>query len=133
MDRSPQRTVLSLDYRPVVDQLRHNMESIATRQGQHFDLAPVLEHIGLLAPILERSMNSRSALDGDTSSTARLNMALRQTGRPLIPVDYSKSGKFDHELAVPNQAILGLQPAVARSSMDSGEWSIPVPSHPSGA
>lgn len=110
--------VLPLNYRPVVEQLRHNIEGIASRAGSHFDLESVVQEIDALAASLTRLHEVLSSGDDDASSIERINEALMQIGRSLIPVDYSQSGEFDHDLAVPTQPIPGLQPAASLSSMD---------------
>ena len=110
--------ILPLDYRPVVGQLRRNIEAIASRAGEHLDLESVFTEINGLAAALDR-FSERIASDGDdTTLTERMNAALMQIGRALIPVDYSKSGEFDHDLAVPTQPIPGLQAATTLPDMD---------------
>ena len=42
-----------------------------------------------------------------------VNRCLMELGRTLIPVNYTRSGQFDQDLAVPTQPVPGLQ-AVAR-------------------
>ncbi len=59
---------------------------------------------------------------GDEASDeqiAALNRGLMQIGRALIPVDYTRTGQFDHDLAVPTQPLPALQPAILLASMDS--------------
>ncbi|HVB09299.1 MAG TPA: M28 family peptidase [Bacillota bacterium] len=89
---------LPFDYEPVAAELEAAMQSIAA----NFDLAAAFAALA----------GFREALKGlPTLPPAAYNRALVGVGRALIPVNYARSGLFDHDLAVPTAVLPGLQAA----------------------
>ena len=115
--------VLPFDYRPVVADLRSAVRELQAACPGHFDLSPLAEQLeGLEAEV--GSLADRAAAarrDGtDEQSAARINGGLIALGRELIPVDYTRAGPFDHDLAVPTSPLPGLQPARRLGQMTPG-------------
>ncbi|MGA7670148.1 MAG: M28 family peptidase [Nitrolancea sp.] len=113
--------ILPYRYAEVVVDLRAVTNGIQEKAGTNFDLAPVAEQIETLAKAIDELDRRVSALGEDTSDEQRaaLNRGLMQIGRALIPVDYTRTGQFDHDLAVPTQPLPALQPAVLLAGMDA--------------
>jgi hypothetical protein len=113
--------ILPFRYANVVDDLRAVTNGIQEKAGQHLDLAPVLEQIDALASAvdaLDRRIDELNRDSAGDQQIATLNHALMAIGRSLIPVDYTRTGMFDHDLAVPTQPMPALQPAVLLAGMD---------------
>jgi hypothetical protein len=112
--------VLPFSYSAVVDDLNAVTSAIQEKAGQHFDLTPVLEQIARLRTAVDALDASLETLRGsDTSDLQSVaNRGLMKIARNLIPVDYTNTGQFDHDLAVPTQPIPALQPAAGLAALD---------------
>ncbi len=89
---------LPLDYGAVAAELEAAMQSIAA----HFDMSAALAALAGFRQALARLPEL---------SPAAHNRALMGVGRALVPVNYARSGLFDHDLAVPTAVLPGLQAA----------------------
>ncbi|HEX5163781.1 MAG TPA: M28 family peptidase [Thermomicrobiales bacterium] len=108
-------SILPLDYSAVLDELRQNLAGLAaTSRG--FELAPVHAQISALASALDRLRDAGSR--AGEGGAAVINDALMAVGRALIPVDYTASGMFDHDLAVPTRPLPGLAAATRLAELD---------------
>lgn len=104
---------LPLDYRPVVADLRQNIEAIAAKASSHLDLAPALAGVDGLSAALNRLNEQAGDLDD-----AMVNRCLKRIARALIPADYTRTGQFGQDLAVPTSPLPGLQPAATLTTLD---------------
>jgi len=117
-------TVLPFDYAAVGRDLLSTVRDLQTKSGPHFDLAPLVAELAALDAAVGR-LNDRirharaggAIGDGDAG---RLNRCLIRLGRSLIPVDYTRSGPFDHDLAVPTAPLPGLAPAARLAQLTPG-------------
>lgn len=108
-------SILPLDYSAVVDELRQNLASVA-QAGDWLDLAPVETQLSALEAAIGRL---RSASEGiGIAQAAGINRCLMAVGRALIPVDYTSTGMFDHDLAVPTRPLPGLAAAGSLATLD---------------
>lgn len=116
-------SVLPLDYAPVVQDLQSAVRDFQAGCAGHLDLSPLAEQLQALGAEV-RSLSDRAAAarrDGtDEVSAARINRGLVALGRWLIPVDYTRSGQFDHDLAVPTSPLPGLHAASGLGRMTPG-------------
>ncbi len=111
--------ILPLDYAAVVDDLAAVVAEIAARAGDHFDLRPVADELSRLDAAVQRLQGAIAAADtADAQTCAALNRCLMRLGHALIPTDYTTSGPFDHDGAVPTRPLPSLQPAAGLSAMD---------------
>ncbi len=115
--------VLPLDYVPVVSDLQSVVRELQASCAGHFDLSPLAEQLQALGAEV-RSLSDHAAAarraGTDEDSAARINRCLRSLGRWLIPLDYTRSGQFDHDLAVPTSPLPGLHPAARLGGMTPG-------------
>lgn len=112
---------LPFHYSLVVDDLRAVANGIQEKAGSHFDMTPVLDQITLLGAAVDELEQRIDALGGGSASedqAAAINGGLIGLGRNLIPVDYTRTGMFDHDLAVPTQPLPALQPVGMLPGMD---------------
>jgi len=121
-------SVLPLDYRDTVAELREVLRGLQAAAGDAFDLAPALDALDRLAAATERltvAMERIRAIPGRGTrrqrvAAAAINDALMQLGRALIPVTYTAAGPFDHDPAAPVSPIPGLQPAARLGALPPG-------------
>jgi N-acetylated-alpha-linked acidic dipeptidase len=75
-----------------------------------FDLAPVLGLLGELGKAVEK-LERRIRAKTLTPAAAELaNFCLMTLGRELIPIDYCRSGPFEHDTTLPVPSFPGLEP-----------------------
>ena len=120
LNRLTSLPVLPYNYGAVVDDLGAVTRSIQEKAGKHFDFGPVTEQIAALRTAIDTLDNALAAVraSGDTQRQAAANRGLMRLGRNLIPVDYTNTGQFDHDLAVPTKPIPALQGAADLAGLD---------------
>ncbi len=111
--------VLPLDYRATAGELRETLRNIQDAAGDSFDLDAPLEAVTRLAGAAERLHEEAKRLAqalGTTRGTRKqraaaslINDTLMRAGRVLIPINYTSTGPFDHDRAVPIPPIPSLQ------------------------
>jgi hypothetical protein len=106
--------ILPFDYSAVLAELRQNLAGLEQRGG--LDLGPVRAPIDALDTALGRLRDARGSA-GEAGS-ATINACLMAIGRALIPADYTASGMFDHDLAVPTRPVPGLAAATKLAELD---------------
>jgi hypothetical protein len=113
--------VLPFDYAETAAELLGRLQALSTKQFRSFtfDLAPlVVEAESLLADA--RRLNAAIAAAGDDPAQAeRLNAALVAVGRALIPVNYTKAGPFEIDLALDLPVLPGLMAVDELERIDS--------------
>ena len=122
--------VLPLDYRVTAGELRDTLRQIQRAAGDDFDLAPALaavDRFGAAAEALHAAGGRlTAALDGargtrrQRDAAEAINAALMRAGRALIPVNYTLTGPFDHDRALPVAPIPSLQPAAGLRDLAPG-------------
>jgi hypothetical protein len=111
--------VLPLDYRETAGEIRTALRGIQEASGDAFDMTPPLEAIerfGAAAAGLAAAAERIGPVTGRGTRKQRvaasaLNDALMQIGRALVPINYTATGPFDHDPAVPVPPVPLLQPA----------------------
>jgi hypothetical protein len=112
--------VLPLDYTAVVSDLNAVVAVLRAKVGDHLDLNPITDELSRLDSAVNRLHATIAASDtADARASAALNRCLVRVGHALIPIDYTTSGPFDHDGAVPTQPLPALQPAASLGTMDS--------------
>jgi hypothetical protein len=115
--------VLPFDYAAVVRDLHSVVRDLQAKSAGHLDLAPVAEAIATLDAAVGALADRIAAWrrgPGDGAGARRINRCLVRLGRALIPVDYTRSGRFDHDLAVPTHPMPGLHPVEHLGSLVPG-------------
>jgi hypothetical protein len=122
--------ILPLDYRETASELRDTLQQIQRGAGDAFDLAPALAAADRLAAAAAALYAEGAALEdalGRTRGTRRqrdaaeaVNTALIRAGRALIPANYTLTGPFDHDRALPVAPLPSLQPAAQLRDLPSG-------------
>jgi hypothetical protein len=120
--------VLPLDYRETAGEVRTALRGIQEAAGDAFDMAPPLEALqrfataaeGLAAAAARLGTVSGRGTRKQRQAASILNDALMQVGRAIIPINYTASGPFDHDPAVPVPPVPLLQPAADLRAMRAG-------------
>ncbi|HWU38064.1 MAG TPA: hypothetical protein VN203_10495, partial [Candidatus Acidoferrum sp.] len=113
--------ILPFDYLAVVEELKSGVNDLRAKAGDTFDLSPLTEKLTALGSVVEklRRRTVRLKQGGkDTMSAWVINRCLMEVGRALIPVNYTRTGQFDQDLAIPTHPLPGLQAVVKLMSMD---------------
>ncbi len=115
--------LLPYDYAAVVSDLGSAVRDLQSTCAGHFDLSPVVEELAALdaaVRTLSGTIAATPQAGAEGGRARRLNQCLVRLGRLLIPVDYTRSGQFDHDLAVPTHPLPGLRPAVQLGRLVAG-------------
>ena len=89
---------LPLDYTATADDLLGELNALHAQLGVRFDLTDLIGRTSNLRDTAARLVAQPAAMDG------AVNAALMAVGRALVPLDYTKGDRFDHDPA------LGLAP-----------------------
>ncbi len=121
--------VLPLDYRATAAELREVLRGLQDAAGDAFDLTPPLDAVERLQSAAERLNEAAErltvALTGrgtrkQRDAAAALNYAMMQVARALTPINYTATGPFDHDRALPVPPIPVLQPASRLRTLPQG-------------
>ena len=86
--------VLPLDYAAHLDAMLAELHTIEAQLGDRFPLAPLLDEA-------ETLRGKAAALTGPGHDPARVNRALLQLSRALVPADNTTGDRFSHDPALP--------------------------------
>jgi hypothetical protein len=104
---------LPLDFAKSADEMGEAIEHYHDAANGTIDLAPIAE----LARRLATTLRSIPSAQHDANA---LNEFLIEQSRLLVPVNYTRNGPFDHDLALSTRAVPGLLDAARLGQMDSG-------------
>jgi hypothetical protein len=102
---------LPFDYAATADELAQTLDRYHEAANGQLDLQRTRE----LALELGRELRSGAL---DHLDAARANTVLIELGHLLIPVNYTRSGPFEHDLALGSQPLPGLSDAVTLGTLD---------------
>ena len=86
---------LPVDWRALMAEFRKTVAAYQDAAAERFDLSPVAEEIDALAAALEDFHVRR-----DDLSPERANAVLRRLARVLVPLNYTRSPRFNHDPAI---------------------------------
>jgi len=108
------------DYALAAEEMRDVVSKYHAAAGGEVDLQPVIEDLGALAADLrawradaEARLHDRPS---DTAERRRLNASLRRQARMLVPLNYARGERFDHDPATKFGAVPRLEAAATLSS-----------------
>jgi hypothetical protein len=108
--RALEDPVLPLDYRATVAEAKTILTAYSEEAQGRFDLAPVfglLEELEAAVEKLERRIRVKTLTPG---AAELANFCLMALGRELIPINYCRSGPFEHDTTLPVPPFPGLEP-----------------------
>jgi hypothetical protein len=109
--------VLPFDYAAAVDELQVVLDEVQQEAGDHFDLTSIVEQA---AQLRERVQQLNLAVErlADDGAVEAANACLLQLAHLLIPLRYTKVGRFDHDLALGVPPLPTLHAARRLASLD---------------
>ncbi|HSC28770.1 MAG TPA: M28 family peptidase [Vicinamibacterales bacterium] len=111
------------DYGAAADEMRQVLEGYQTRAGGEIDLRPVIEDLRSLAAQIRTWQAEAEARvrehPEDAGQRRRLNAGLRQIARRLVPMNYARGERFDHDPAVKFGAVPRLEAAATLGAIDA--------------
>jgi hypothetical protein len=99
--------LLPFNYTATVAEIELRLKELETRASGQFDVTPLIDKARRLKNSITRLNREAVKLKKKTKAKAakpriaRINQTLKTLGQLLIPINYSKAGPFDHDLAVP--------------------------------
>jgi hypothetical protein len=115
--------LLPMDFRPVVADLKQELDSLQQAAGAHLDLSTVQARVQQLAECVAQ-LPQRAARAATDDEIKRVNRQMMALSRRLIPITYTEAGPFEHDPAWPIPFLPGLQGArrMAQMNADSNEY-----------
>jgi hypothetical protein len=100
--------ILPFDYSETAHEIERRLEELQAAGKQLFDLTPLIRRTAKLRDLtvklkhrIEKSVASENSGITAKSSAQKIDETLKRLGRLLIPVNYTRAGPFDQDLAVP--------------------------------
>jgi hypothetical protein len=108
------------DYAATAAEIRDAVARYQQAANDEFDLRPVLEDLDALRDelITWRAEADVRARNGDGIERRRLNGVLRRIARRLVPLNYARGERFDHDPALKFGPVPRLEGAALLPSMD---------------
>jgi peptidase M28-like protein len=108
------------DYAAAVEEIRTTVAQYQQAAGDEIDLTPILESLSLLKQDIRAWRMQADAQIGkapdDADERRRLNGVLRRIARLLVPLNYARGERFDHDPALKFGAVPRLEAATALAS-----------------
>jgi N-acetylated-alpha-linked acidic dipeptidase len=108
------------DYAAAVDEMRTAVTAYQHAASGEFDLSPVLHDLEQVSAELtawRAGVETRVASGpGDQALRRRMNAALRRIARLLVPLNYARGERFDHDPALKLGVLPRLEPAAGLPS-----------------
>jgi hypothetical protein len=111
--------ILPFDYGATADELLGVLRDLAGIAGDRLDLSTLVAEAEALRADTAR-LSAACAAGGDEARIAALNDCIMALGRALTPINYTATGEYDHDLALPAQPIPALQPVRQLAALDPG-------------
>jgi Peptidase family M28/PA domain len=108
--------ILPFDYAETAKELRDRLHLLQESANGRFDLTPLMAEADALHADVERLNAAVTA--GNDADVERLNVAIMAAGRALIPVNYTKAGPFEVDLALENPILPGLAAVADLAALD---------------
>lgn len=110
--------ILPIDHRPVLAELDETLRDLQAACGDRLDLSPVARELATLRSSADALRAHAATARADDARA--INRGLTGISRSLIPIDYTRTGQFDHDLAVPTSPLPGLQGVRRLASLSPG-------------
>ena len=100
--------ILPFNYSATVHEIEQTLRDLQAAANQLFDLTPLIKRTEKLKELtMELKHQTVNFVNGENSGMAakssarKINETLKRLGRLLIPINYTRAGPFDQDLAVP--------------------------------
>lgn len=112
--RAANSPIYPLDFRATAREFVQTLKRYQEAAGTHFDLGPALEEAGGLEDDLARFYDDVQTLDARTPTdpeVQRVNKVQHRLARLLVPMNYTRAGRFRHDPAIDVPPLPDLEPA----------------------
>jgi hypothetical protein len=100
--------VLPFNFVETANELRDRLHSLQEAAGDQFDLAPLTTEVDAFHAAAERLTEAVTMIGDNRAHAERLNDAIMAIAHALIPVNYTKAGPYEVDLALANPVLPGL-------------------------
>ena len=108
------------DYAAAVDEMRAAVAQYHEAAAGEVDFSPLVDDLAALGPAMRRVAGARPrrsvAAPADAAERRRLNGVLRRVARLLVPLNYARGERFDHDPALKFGAVPRLEAAASLAS-----------------
>ncbi len=106
------------DYTAAIDEMRAAVARYQEAAAGEVDFAPLVGDLAALGPACAawRARAEASVAAGTTADRRRLNGVLRRVARLLVPLNYARGERFDHDPALKFGAVPRLEAAASLAS-----------------
>ena len=108
------------DYAAAVEEIRAGVSQYHEAAGGHVDFTGILVELDALGEQLRgwraEAEGRLKGLGTDAAERRRLNAVLRRVARLLVPLNYARGERFDHDPALKFGAVPRLEPAMSLAS-----------------
>lgn len=121
--RAANSPVYPLDFRATAAEIEQTLRTYQEGAGGRFDLEPAIREARTLGEDLARFYDRVAALASaplDDARVRRVNEIQRRLARILVPINYTRAGRFRHDPAVDVPPLPDLEPAAKLSALDPG-------------
>src|SRR5213594_2817656 len=121
--RAANRPLYTLNFAAVAAEFERTLRGCQEAAGSGFSLGETIEDAQALGQDLARFYDRTAALTGaavDDPRVRRANEVQRRLARILVPVNYTRAGRFRHDAAVDVPPLPDLEPAAKLASLDPG-------------
>jgi hypothetical protein len=108
--RTLEDPILPLDYRSVVVEAREVLRRYDKEAKGRFDLSPVDEALENLSKCLNAFYRRIRSVRLTHATAERANACIKALGRELIPINYCRAERFDHDTTLAVPPFPGLEP-----------------------
>src|SRR5438093_630823 len=121
--RAANSPLYPLNFAAVAAEFERTLRGYQEAAGSGFSLGETIEDAQALGQDLARFYDRTAALTGaavDDPRVRRANEVQRRLARILVPVNYTRAGRFRHDAAVDVPPLPDLEPAAKLASLDPG-------------
>ncbi|MGG1663671.1 M28 family peptidase [Brevibacillus sp. NRS-1366] len=118
-----QATLLLYDFRKTADEFMETIQQYQEAAGEHFSFQQAANEVKDLRRSLEgfyMKLQSLHMKDLSTPAVREVNEKLLQLSRTLIPINFTRRGKFHHDPAVQIPALPDIAPALQLAALEPG-------------
>ncbi|MEM3386750.1 MAG: M28 family peptidase [Nitrososphaerales archaeon] len=95
-------SIIPFDYSATLEEIEDRLREAKNLSAGRFDLNSLIERTTKVKHILKEFYKHVNSLNiVDESLLSKANQCIKRLGRFLVPINYSKVGPFDHDLAIP--------------------------------
>ncbi len=121
--RAANSPIHPLDFMATAVEMGQTLRKYQEACGEQFDLAPAITEATALEEDLARFYDRATELADaavNDPRVARMNEMQRRLARILVPINYSRAGRFRHDPAVDVPPLPDLEPALRLASLETG-------------